>query len=30
MGGFAFTHWLIIIALVLAFIYVVRVVTRRR
>ena len=30
MGGFAITHWLILIVLLLAFIYVVRIVTRRR
>lgn len=30
MGGFAITHWLILIALLLVFIYVVRIVTRRR
>lgn len=30
MGGFAIIHWLILIAFLLAFIYVVRIVTRRR
>lgn len=30
MGGFAFIHWLILIALVLVVVYVVRLITRRR
>lgn len=30
VGGFAITHWLILIAFLVVFIYVVRIVTRRR
>jgi len=30
MGSFSIMHWLILIALLLVFIYVVRIVTRRR